>query len=51
MRTMEVAGSFLDDALFDDLIQQHSDLRQLAEAAEGTASFIEKRLPKWYPGQ
>jgi methylglutaconyl-CoA hydratase len=51
MRTMSVAGSFLDDALFDDLIKQHSDMRQQAEAAEGTASFIEKRLPKWYPGQ
>ena len=50
MRTMEVAGSFLSDALFDDLVKQHSDMRQQAEAAEGTASFIEKRLPKWYPG-
>jgi methylglutaconyl-CoA hydratase len=48
---MAVAGSFLDDDLFTDLIQQHSDLRQQAEAAEGTASFIEKRLPSWYPGQ
>jgi methylglutaconyl-CoA hydratase len=51
MRTMAVAGSFLDDALFDDLVKQHSDMRQQAEAAEGTASFLEKRLPKWYPGQ
>jgi methylglutaconyl-CoA hydratase len=48
---MAVAGSFLDDALFDDLIKQHSEMRQQAEAAEGTASFIEKRLPSWYPRQ
>ena len=49
-RVMEVAGALIDDALFDELVTQHSDLRQRPEAAEGTASFIEKRLPKWYPG-
>lgn len=51
LRTMEVAGSYIDDALFDQLVKQHSDMRQRPEAAEGTASFLEKRLPKWYPGQ
>jgi len=25
--------------------------RQTAEAKEGTASFLEKRAPKWYPGK
>ncbi len=51
MRTMQVSGSLLDDALFDDLIREHSALRQLPESAEGTASFIEKRAPKWYPSK
>lgn len=51
MRTLQVSGSLLDDALFDDLIREHSALRQLPESAEGTASFIEKRAPKWYPSK
>jgi methylglutaconyl-CoA hydratase len=51
MRTLQVSGSLLDDTLFDDLIREHSALRQLPESAEGTASFIEKRAPKWYPSK
>ena len=49
MRTLAVSNSVLDDVLFDDLVRQHSELRQQADAAEGTASFLEKRLPSWYP--
>jgi methylglutaconyl-CoA hydratase len=48
MRTLAVAGSLIDDSLFDALITEHSALRQLPESAEGTASFIEKRPPTWY---
>jgi methylglutaconyl-CoA hydratase len=49
MRTLAVSDSLLDDVLFADLVRQHSELRQQADAAEGTASFLEKRLPSWYP--
>ena len=49
-RTMQVAGALVDDALFDDLVEEHASFRQRAEGAEGTASFIEKRNPSWYPG-
>lgn len=35
---------------FDRLVEQHAQKRQSAEAAEGFASFREKRSPAWYPG-
>ena len=34
----------------DALIDVHARKRQSAEAAEGLASFREKRKPAWYPG-
>lgn len=46
--TLEYAGLLLDDDRFDRLIRQHSDKRQTWEAAEGLASFAEKRKPAWY---
>ena len=51
LRTLRVADSFLDDGLFRDLVHEHAVTRQSAEAAEGTASFLEKRAPSWYPGK
>ncbi|HTP97010.1 MAG TPA: enoyl-CoA hydratase-related protein [Burkholderiales bacterium] len=51
LRTLQVAGSFIDDGLFRDLVHEHAVTRMSAEAAEGTASFLEKRPPKWYPGK
>ena len=48
MRTLAVSDSLLDDVLFANLIREHSELRQQSDAAEGTASFLEKRLPSWY---
>ena len=50
LRTLAVAGAFVDDALFRDLVREHAATRQLDEAAEGLASFREKRKPSWYPG-
>ena len=50
LRTLRVAEVFLDDGLFFDLVHEHAVTRQGAEAAEGTASFLEKRAPSWYPG-
>jgi len=32
-------------------VHEHAVTRQSAEAAEGTASFLEKRAPSWYPGK
>jgi len=32
-----------------DLVASHAAKRQTAEAAEGFASFVEKRDPAWYP--
>jgi len=48
-RSLAVAGAAVDDALFADLVREHAATRQLAEAAEGLASFREKRKPNWYP--
>jgi methylglutaconyl-CoA hydratase len=51
LRTLAVADAFIDDGLFRDLVHEHAVTRQSAEAAEGTASFLEKRAPSWYPGK
>ena len=49
LRSLEVAGAIVGDAVFADLVREHAATRQLAEAAEGLASFREKRKPGWYP--
>lgn len=49
LRSREVAGAVVDDTLFAELVREHASTRQLAEAAEGLASFAEKRKPSWYP--
>ena len=49
LRSLQVSGAFIDDGLFRDLVREHAATRQLAEAAEGLASFQEKRKPGWYP--
>ena len=50
-RTLEEAGLLLDEEHFDALIAEHASFRQGDEAAEGLASFAEKRAPSWYPGE
>ncbi len=45
---MEIAGAVMSDAMFDELVELHANTRRGQEAAEGTASFIEKRTPAWY---
>ncbi len=47
-RILAVADALLADELFDVLVKEHAQVRQTAEAAEGTASFKEKRQPKWF---
>lgn len=44
---MSCAGALIDDARFTELVALHSAKRQSAEAAEGLASFAEKRAPSW----
>ena len=41
------AWSDLDDPTFTALVKSHADRRQSAEAAEGLASFAEKRAARW----
>jgi methylglutaconyl-CoA hydratase len=49
LRSLEVAGAIIDELVFADLVREHAAVRQLGEAAEGLASFREKRKPGWYP--
>lgn len=49
MRALLEAGLVLDEARFEALAAEHSARRQSGEAAEGLASFAEKRRPAWYP--
>jgi methylglutaconyl-CoA hydratase len=44
---LKSAWSDFDDAQFAALIQSHAKKRQSAEAAEGLASFAEKRAGRW----
>jgi methylglutaconyl-CoA hydratase len=44
---LESAWAHLDDATFDRLVERHAEKRQSAEAAEGLASFAEKRAARW----
>lgn len=48
---LEAAGQIVDDAYADRLARQHAAKRTTAEAAEGLASFVEKRKPSWYTGE
>ena len=45
--TLESAWAHLDDAAFNRLVESHAAKRQSAEAAEGLASFAEKRAGRW----
>jgi len=44
---LESAWAKLDDRAFNRLVESHADKRLSAEAAEGLASFAEKRPAKW----
>jgi methylglutaconyl-CoA hydratase len=44
---LELALGHLDDAACNRLVDSHAAKRQSAEAAEGLASFAEKRAAKW----
>ncbi|HEX2566518.1 MAG TPA: enoyl-CoA hydratase-related protein [Burkholderiales bacterium] len=44
---LEFAWGAVDDAAFERLVRQHAAKRRSAEAAEGLASFAEKRAARW----
>ena len=44
---LRCAWSNLDEAAFDQLIESHAAKRQSTEAAEGLASFAQKRPARW----
>jgi methylglutaconyl-CoA hydratase len=44
---LERAWAHLDEADFSRLVKSHAAKRQSAEAAEGLASFAEKRAARW----
>jgi methylglutaconyl-CoA hydratase len=46
---LQSAWSDLDKDTFADLIASHASKRQSAEAAEGLASFVQKRVAAWSP--
>ena len=49
--TLQQAFGDLSDAAFARLIESHAAKRQSTEAAEGLASFKEKRAAKWTPSK
>ena len=48
---LEQAFGDLSDGAFTRLVESHAAKRQSAEAAEGLASFKEKRAANWTPGK
>ena len=44
---LQSAWGGFDRATFDALVESHSAKRQTEEAAEGLASFAEKRAARW----
>ncbi len=44
---LQSSFSHLDDAALNRLVESHADQRRSAEAAEGLASFAQKRAAKW----
>lgn len=46
---LECAWGKMSDETFTRLVAQHAAKRQSEEAAEGLASFAEKRPARWYP--
>lgn len=48
-RALLEAGLVLDEAHFEALVHEHAIRRRSTEAAEGLASFAERRKPAWYP--
>jgi methylglutaconyl-CoA hydratase len=50
-RMLEYVDAWMSDDHFEELVREHAHYRQQAEAQEGTAAFLGKRPPAWYPGK
>lgn len=50
-RTLQYVDTLMSEEYFDELVREHAHYRQQPEAKEGTAAFLEKRHPAWYPGK
>ncbi len=48
LSALRCADALIDDELFARLVDEHATKRRSAEAAEGLASFAEKREAAWY---
>lgn len=48
---LQFAGLAFSDDELEEMARVHAKRRQDPEAAEGMASFLEKRKPAWYPGE
>lgn len=48
LSALRCADALIDAALFARLVDEHASKRRSAEAAEGLASFAEKREASWY---
>ena len=48
LSALRCAHAMIDDGLFETLVEEHAGKRRSAEAAEGLASFAEKREGAWY---
>ena len=46
---LDVTGIRLSDRVADWIVEQNSKQRQSKEAAEGLGSFLDSRMPHWYP--
>jgi methylglutaconyl-CoA hydratase len=46
---LEFAWGAVDEATMERLVAQHAAKRRSAEAAEGLASFAQKRAARWVP--
>lgn len=46
---LELAWGTIGETVFERLVVQHAAKRSSAEAAEGLASFAEKRAARWFP--
>ena len=49
LTALQYAWSDLSELQFNQLVEQHAAKRQSSEAAEGLASFHDKRQASWYP--
>ena len=48
---LKYAGLYYNPIEIEEMVRPHAAKRLSEEAGEGLASFLEKRKPRWYPGE